>query len=98
MAAVLDIFLTVYRPISDILVCLVIIVVLNIVFTSGVDGLVKNVASFFMNVPGVKTAVAWYLSKEVKGFLQQIGLGGSSGSAKSQVKPMPEKGQIVEGV
>ena len=79
---------------KDIVFYLVIAIVVNILIARGPRRLINDVVVFVVQVPVIQTIASWYLKKELKGFIQQIGLE-ASGSINSQIKPLPEKGDII---
>ncbi len=82
--------------IANFLFCIVILIVLNILFTKGQRCLIEKTTSFLLHLPGFKYVSTWFLKNELKKFLQQIGLSETSGSIKSRIKTLPEKGMVID--
>ena len=88
-----ELLATAYDWIKNVLFAIVFSIVLNILITKGPHCLIGKTIAFLLHVPGFRLTSAWYMKKELRSFLQQIGLDETSGSTKSQVKPLPEKGK-----
>ena len=76
----------------DLLVALVILLTIVIFRQEGFAGLSRVVLQSLLYLPGVKIAVGWYLKKEVRSFLRQLGIGKDDQST-SKVIPIPERGK-----
>ena len=76
---------------KEILFYVVLAIVVNILITGGPRRLVSDAIVFLLHVPVMKQVASWFLKKELTGFLQQVGIE-TSGSIKSQIKPLPIKG------
>ena len=76
----------------DLLVALVILLTIVIFRQEGFAGLSRVVLQSLLYLPGVKIAVGWYLKKEVRSFLRQLGIGKDDQST-SKVMAIPERGK-----
>lgn len=80
--------------ISNILVCLIVIIIIGILVTDGVSGLLSVLLRAALYLPGVKALVSLYLKREVRGFLNSLGI--SKGPRiSSRILAIPEKGSVM---
>ena len=77
--------------ISNLFVCLIAIIIIGILFNDGIPGLLSILLRAILYVPGIKALVSVYLKKEVKGFLNNLGISKGPGIS-SRILPIPEKG------
>lgn len=76
----------------DLLVALIILLTIVIFRQEGFTGLSRVVLQSLLYLPGVKIAVGWYLKKEVRSFLRQLGIG-KNDQTISKVMAIPERGK-----
>ncbi|XP_019855201.1 PREDICTED: sphingosine-1-phosphate lyase-like [Amphimedon queenslandica] len=81
--------------ISSLLVCLTVIIIISILVTDGVSGLLSVLLRAILYLPGMKALVSLYLKKEVRGFLNKLGISKGSGIS-SRILAIPEKGLANE--
>ena len=70
----------------------VLLVCVSVLAREGGAGLLRKTLSFFRNLHGVESVIAWLLRREVRGFLRQVDPKTFSGEGGRRI-PIPEKGE-----
>jgi sphinganine-1-phosphate aldolase len=75
----------------DFLIALLVILMLSVLSRDGIHGLLGILVKSLLYLPGVKELVGWYLKKEVKGFMSQLGIN-KDNHISSRIMEIPETG------